>query len=79
MDDPCAEQPIKCFVATRTYTAECPYFAYGDPVTVTRQYTSKISLQDAEDNALRLARSEAEGKLRCTDSQTLLPIGHWFL
>lgn len=63
--EPCPVcQPF--WVATRTYTARCTDGKSGDPVRVTRQYKSTISLNHAHAEALRLAKEEAEAQIVCT-------------
>ena len=58
------------WVATKSYTARCPVGRTGSPVTVTRQYRSLVSLEDAEIQAEKLAKREAEAELVCLFSST---------
>jgi hypothetical protein len=67
-DHPQQHRPF--WVATRTYTARCPEGKVGDPVTITRQYRSYISLHDAETRALCLAKREAETEIVCSFEAT---------
>lgn len=61
--DPCPTTPF--WVATETYTAECPAGKVGVPVTVTRQARSYRSMEEARALALCHAKREAEAELQC--------------
>lgn len=75
----CSSTPVcpPFWVADATYTAECsggrtisPYGTaiagpFGPPVTVTRQFRSTLSLDHARQEALALAKREAEIELVC--------------
>jgi len=64
-----------CFVPTfsnaeQTFTASCPGVTMGDDVTVTipaGQFTSIVSQEDADAQALAEATSQAEAALSCVD------------
>lgn len=76
------------WVAEATYTAECsggrtisPYGTaiagpFGPPVTVTRQYRSTFSLAHAQQEAMKLAKREAEIELVCRFRSTVCVSPH---
>ncbi len=51
--------------STQSYTATCPEGEAGGPLTRTASYTSFISQQDADDQALALAKADAEEFIIC--------------
>lgn len=66
-----AEPHLNCvavYTATESYTAHCPLGEFGADVTKVATYTSLISQQDADTQALALATAEANAALDCTGS-----------
>lgn len=66
----CDQGPPPRYVATATYTAECPG-GTGTPVTVTRQAESCISMEEAQRKARLLAETEAKAEVQCTFAATM--------
>ncbi len=63
----CPERHCAPFwVATRSHTARCPEGYTGASVTVTRSFTSYLSLNHAEQQAAALAKRDATAQLHCT-------------
>lgn len=56
------------YKAVADYTAYCGSGSNGSPVTIIADYTSIISLQDAQVNAAALAQAEAYAALTCKDN-----------
>jgi len=54
--------------AAAEYTAVCGSGSNGKPVTVIASYSSSISAEDAEENAVLAAQSQAYAALNCVDN-----------
>ena len=66
-----AQAQLNCqqsYTSTQQYTASCPSGRFGQPVTKSATYQSFISQQDADAQALALAKAAAESTVDCTGS-----------
>jgi len=61
-----AIQCINAYTATESYTANCPIGKTGQSVTKTANYTSLVSLLDAQTQALAAAKAAADAAISCT-------------
>lgn len=66
-----AQSQLHCvtqYASTETFTASCPAFSFGPPVSKTANATSLISQADADAQALAEAQTLAEDALDCSQS-----------
>lgn len=71
-----AEAELVCsWTATQSFTAVCPVPLVGESITKEATYTSTISLDDANAQALELAKIAAESELNCVENTAKYLIG----